>query len=275
MRMVAHACALAVAIVAGCYSAEPSPGAPCMPERANCPSGQTCELVAGAHRCITGAAPDGGPSVLVDAAGDADPARRWTLVQTRASMDQRRVTLSATGAGHLIVVAVETNATPATAVTDDAGNTYVPIEGSRAADPSEGLGIELWYAAGASAGAKTISAIADTIYAMVAWEVSGIRAASPLDAVTKLDDQPATTSPAGASIATSAAGDFIVSVTIVENTVSGLASGSAFTSDHTTYGNGWAHVTSAAAPADTYQARWNQPTIGSSCAASAAFFAAP
>ncbi len=49
--------------------------------------------------------------------------------------------------------------------------------------------------------------------------------------------------------------------------------GSAFTNYLTTFGNGWAHLTSATAPADTYQARWNQPDPGHVRATAAAFFA--
>jgi hypothetical protein len=189
--------------------------------------------------------------------------------------EQRQVEIAATGAGHLLVVAVETDGRAVASVTDDAGNTYVPIEGTRAADAGADLGLELWYAASSSAGATTISAVADTIYAMAAWEVAGIRTTSPLDTASKLDDQPSTSNPVGASITTRAAGEFVVSVVIVANEVSGLTADSPFTIDHTTFGNGWAHLTSAAAPAGTYQARWNQPDSGRSCAASAAFFAGP
>jgi hypothetical protein len=262
MRPGVWTCTLAIVLVAGCYSPSPPAGAPCNPGPESCPSGQTCELVAGAHICV-GSAPD------------TDPAGPWRLVQTRDSEDQRRVTVAATGAAHLIVVAVETNAGAVTSVTDDAGTTYVQVPGSRAVVTNGGFGVELWYAASSSAGATTINAVADNIHAMVAWEVAGIRTASPLDTASKLDDQPPTTSPTGASVTTSAAGELVISVAIVANEISGLATGSPFTNDHTTFGNGWAHLTSATAPAGTYQARWNQPDSGTYCATSAAFFAAP
>ena len=268
-------CACTLALVASCYSAQPSAGAPCTPGLGNCPSGQTCELVAGAHICVVGPVPDAGPAMLADAAPDATPAPPWTLVQTRASMGLRRVTISASGAAHLIVVAVQTNGSAVTSVTDDAGNTYVPVAGSRAIDTVEVSGSELWYAKDSNAGATTIDATADTIYVMAAWEVAGIRTTSPLDTASKLDNQPATTNPVGATITTSAVGEFVVSVVLVANMITSLTAGSAFTSDHTTFGNGWAHLTSAAAPAGTYQARWNQPNSGTSCATSAAFFVGP
>jgi hypothetical protein len=261
MQPVVHSCALM--FVASCYSPAPITGAPCTPDLGNCPSGQTCELVAGTHVCV------GGSGL------DATPARPWTLVQTRASTNLRRVSIAASGAGHLIVVAVETNASAVAAVTDDAGNTYLPIVESRAAVVAGSFGVELWYAASSNAGATTISAVADVIYAMAAWEVAGIRTTSPLDTASKLDNQPPTTTPVGASITTSTDGEFVVSVVVVSNEISGLTAGSPFTNDHTAFGNGWAHLTSAAAPAGTYQARWDQPERGSSCATSAAFFVGP
>lgn len=259
-----------LAFVASCYAPAPITGAACTPDRGNCPSGQTCELVAGMHVC---AVEPGLDAAGLDAAGrDATPARRWTLVQTRASSNQRRVSIAASGAAHLIVVAVETDASAVASVTDDAGNTYVPIPESRAVVAAESFGVELWYAARSTAGATTISATADVVYAMAAWEVAGIRTTNPLDTASKLDDQPPTTTPLGASITTSAGGELVISVVIVSNEVSGLTADSPFTNDHRAFGNGWAHLTSAAAPAGTYQARWNQPDSGAACAASAAFF---
>src|SRR5690606_36312293 len=79
MRPAAWSCALA--LVVSCYSPEPQPGAPCTPGAERCPSGQTCELVAGTHVCVTEPGPD------------AAPARPWTLVQTRASMSQERISI--------------------------------------------------------------------------------------------------------------------------------------------------------------------------------------
>jgi hypothetical protein len=267
-------CSFALMLVASCYAPETRTGAPCTPGLANCPSGQTCELVAGAHVCVVGDVPDAGSDSPVDAATDGSSARPWTLVQTRGS-NGRRLDIGATGAAHLIVVAVQTGLDQVTSVTDDANNTYVAVAGSRAVDMNETTAVELWYAASSSAGATTITAGGDPVYAIVAWEVAGIRGTNPLDTVSKLENQQQSTTPPGASITTSAAGEFVVSAIIVANQVTGVTMGNAFTNDHTTFGNGWAHLTSAAAPAGTYQARWNQPDRGTSCATSAAFFVAP
>jgi hypothetical protein len=113
------------------------------------------------------------------------------------------------------------------------------------------------------------------VLATVMWEVAGIDPTSPLDKGTKLDDQAASTMPLGASITTSAAGEFVVSVVIVSGSVSGIHAGSLFTNDHRTFGNGWAHLTDPASAPGTYQAQWDQVFSGGSCASSAAFFVGP
>jgi hypothetical protein len=203
-----------------------------------------------------------------DAPGvDAEPAQ-WALVQTAASV-QPAATLAATQNGSLIVVAVQTfDGGPIASVTDDASNVYARIPGSRA-DASGGLlNVELWYVAGAKP-ATTIVAAASQILTVVVWEVSGIRTTGALDATASLSDGAPTTAPTGAQITTGAAGDFVVSIAIVENQVAGASTG--FVEDHETNGNGWAHLADPAAPAGRYVARWDQPTIGSYCASAAAF----
>ena len=87
-----------------------------------------------------------------------------------------------TGAGHLIVVAVQTNQNAVTSVTDDAGNTYVPVPQGRAVNTSVKIGVELWYAKSSKAGAVKVTANAPTVYATVVWEVANVSTTSPFDA---------------------------------------------------------------------------------------------
>ncbi|HEY5922304.1 MAG TPA: hypothetical protein VIV11_11565 [Kofleriaceae bacterium] len=258
--MLARSCVLAG--LAGCYDPDATVGAPCS-QLVTCPEGQSCALVDGRRICVVEVAPDGGgPS-------------QWTLVQTRSNTSLSNLPIAAVGAKHAIIVAIETDVGAVTSVIDNAGSVYLPVAGSRAINTTENLGIELWYTASSNAGATTITASAPMIWAIASWEVAGLSNTSPLGAVAKLDNQPATTSPAGASITTAGAGEFVVSIAIVANTVSGLSSGSAFTNDHVAFGNGWAHLTSATAPAGTYQAQWSQPTAGTFCSASAGFRLGP
>ena len=133
----------------------------------------------------------------------------------------------------------------------------------------------MFYAKNTCPGARAISITAASGITAVAWEVSAIRTDEPLDSASALDDQPATTTPLGPSIATSTAGEFVVSVAIVTNSVTGVVAGNAFTNDHTANGNAWAHLTDPMAPAGVYQAAWNQPLRGTYCASAAAFKVAP
>lgn len=238
-------------------------------------------MVGGSYQCVDGAgvtAPDAArsdaPSDGIDAPADA-ATPHWMLVQTTAS-EQGTVAINPTGDGDLIVVAIQTSDTNTVAgIIDDAANTYALAPGTRAVSAATMIGVELWYAEGASAGATTLQIDASPLYSVIVWEVAGVRTTGALDTGTNLDDQPASTTPTAAAITTAGDGDFVVSVAMVANTVSGLKTGSLFTNDHRTHANGWAHLTSAFAPAGTYQAVWNQPTSGEFCGSSAAFFATP
>ncbi|PYN82944.1 MAG: hypothetical protein DMD48_14285 [Gemmatimonadetes bacterium] len=113
------------------------------------------------------------------------------------------------------------------------------------------------------------------VHATVVWEVSSINTTSPVQTATKIDNQSASSTPLGASITTSATGEFVVATTVVANSVTGIHAGNAFTNDRFTNGNGFAHLTSNTASAGTYQAQWDQSSSGAYCSSSAAFYAAP
>ena len=268
--------------VASCYSPHVLPGAPCDPDAANCPEHQSCALVGGNHVCVEGlpvdASADGPPvdAVLpVDARVDAAATPSWTLIQTSGATAPV-TTIAPSGAGHLLVVAVETRSTGSVAaVMDNVGNTYVAIPGSRATESADDLGVELWYAQDSLPGATTITVAGPTIFTTVSWEVAGIRTTNALDTVTTLDDRPPSTAPLGASITTSVDGEFVVSVAVVANSITGIRAGNEFTNDRMTFGNGWAHLTDKAAPAGSHRAQWNQPSTGRYCASSAAFLVGP
>ena len=268
-------------LVAACYSPKPVPGTPCTPAIANCPGDQFCALVDGDYYCVEELPTDARPidEVPNDGAIDAPPPdgaiANWTLVRTSGAMGND-TTSAATAAGSTIIVGIETDDTDAVdTLTDNANNTYVRVLGSRATTADEDLGIELWYAKNSLAGATRITATGDTIFAVVMWEVAGLHPTVPLGTVARLQEQNATQSPSGAPITTATPGEFVVSIAIVGNAVSGLETGSAFTNDHFTFGNGWAHLTSATAPSSTYTARWDQPSAAAYCATTASFRRAP
>lgn len=214
---------------------------------------------------------------------------RWTLVQTGMST-LSTVTIAPSGSRNLIVVAAQVVSPGSiTSITDNAvddsnvnanlvddSNTYVAIPAARATNTNPPDVLEIWYAKNSRRGATRISiAATSSVRAAVVWEVSGIRTINPLDTASKLDEQPATLSPLGPPITTSAAGEFAVSVVIVANVVIGADPGSEFTIDGSSNGNGWGHLTDPVAAAGTHQARWAQDSLGGYCASAAAFQAGP
>jgi len=265
-------------LAAACYAPKALPGTPCTPSLANCPSGQQCALVGGEHVCVEELPPtdsSAGIDMLPPDVPSDGVRPAWSLVQTRGRTGNDTPITTST-AGSLIVVGVETpDVVPVDGVTDDANNVYVRVPGTRAVNVARNLGVELWYAKAASAGATRVTATGLMVYAIVAWEVAGLDPLNPLGSASKLDDRPATTTPLGAAITTTTAGELVISIAIVANQVSGLTAGSAFTNDQTTFGNGWAHLTDNKAPAGTYQAQWEQPNLGPYCATSASFRLAP
>jgi hypothetical protein len=247
--------------------------------------------VSGEYICVEGPAPDAttgvadasdddAPSQLIDApltTSDAPPAMPWSLIKTaETTMTNQGLSFAATGAGHLIVVGIETpSSSTITTVADNASNTYVAVPIGRAISTVGDIGLELWYAKNATAGATNITVTATSARAIVMWEFANIRTTNPLDTSTKVENQAPSTTPLGAAITTTQPRELVISVAIVDNFISGLHTGSAFTNDRLTLGNGWAHITSNNAPAGTYQAQWDQGTSGASCGISAAFFIGP
>src|SRR5512143_2289229 len=145
-----------VGIAAGCYSGHAAPGAPCEPSLDNCPTNQTCALVAGEYVCVEGAIADAAASIdapvlmidapiATDAATDgAVQAVPWSLVQTKNTTTPT-VNVTATGTGHLLVVAIEgTQAGNVTAVNDNAGTTETAVPNNRAIAGAYSVGLEFW-----------------------------------------------------------------------------------------------------------------------------------
>lgn len=254
---------LIVITIAACYSPSPSAGAPCGPG-GTCPEGLRCSVE---NLCVDPATPDpDGPPPIVDGPPDA-PRKRWRIVQTEGAIGND-VTIAPTLGGTTLVVGIETSsADTVDSLTDDANNNYELIPESRAINTGEN-GIEIWMAKAASDGATKLIAIGPEITAIVVWEIENLAAVEVVDT---LDDQGASTSPTGVTITTTAPGQFVVSILLVANTVTGLTPGSDFTNDHTTFGNGWAHLTDDDAPVGEYQPRWTQPMSGTSCASSVVF----
>lgn len=211
-----------------------------------------------------------------DAAGDAtgDAAgsdQGWTIRQIAPGA--HNVTLTPTAAGSLLVVAVELDdpSLIVNMISDNRSNLYTPISQARSVDTNTMSAIELWYVPNAQPGVTLITVDSNTtINATVVWEVSGLPNAV-VDAADKADNQAASVTPSAPPIVTSVAGDFMVAVTIVSETVTGMETGNEFINDQIADGNGWAHVMSKSAPAGSHRAVWTQDLSGGYCSSAAAF----
>jgi hypothetical protein len=213
---------------------------------------------------------DGGVAV------DVPSTQGWRLVQTQASpFGDSSFRVARLGSQNLIVVAAQIAPFGTiSGITDTSNcNSYLPIPAAHAfCNISE---LHMFYAAGSCAGADRISVDSTEILAGVMWEVSGIRSQDPVDTAVVLTEQAETTAPLGPRITTSTDGEFVVSVALVDNTISGIHPGNEFTNDQTALDNGWAHLTDPKAKAGVHQAQWDQPTAGAYCAAAVAFKVAP
>ena len=196
----------------------------------------------------------------------------WTIVH-EASASGASLTIPTTGSGHLISAALMFNGTTSvTSVSDNVGNAYVSA-GARAATGSDS--VEIWYVQKSIAGATVITphfAGSPTFVTITAWEVSGVLSA-PLDAKNTASGSITLNNTPGPPVTTTKVGDFIVSVLFATNTnFTSISSGNEFTNDFTTYGNGWAHITSNSSSAGTHWASWYTSTpTGKYCASTVAF----
>jgi hypothetical protein len=182
----------------------------------------------------------------------------------------------ATGSGNLIVVAWSSSwgTTPTVAgVSDNAGNIYADAGNARALLGTSDM-VDIWYAKNSKAGATTLTISpnpAGTSGGAVIWEFSNVDTVAPLDQTSVLSNQPATVSPSGSPVTTTAPGEVIISTLVPGGSTNGMAAGNNFTSDMTFFGNGWAHLITSSA--GTYASQWNT-TSGAYASSTVSFKAA-
>lgn len=197
----------------------------------------------------------------------------WTVVHKASKAGAiSNLTVTSTGSGNLIAVALMFNGTTSVSgITDNAGNAYV----SAGARTSSGANsVEIWYVKSSVAGATLITPRfvgSPTSVEMTEWEVSGVLNI-PLDAVNTAVGT-VTANTVGPAVTTTHNGDFIISVLMALDTIlTSITSGNNFTNDFLTLGNGWAHITSNANTAGKQQASWSTSAPkGSYCASTVAF----
>jgi hypothetical protein len=188
--------------------------------------------------------------------------------------------ISATAAGHLIVVGIQIGGGVSTgitisSVTDNVGNTYAEAGAARSIDTAAGSVVDIWYAKNSAAGATTLTITPSTTVTnagVLIWEFSGADTSSPLDQTAVLNSQASSATPSGASVTTAQTGELVMSLLAVAGNVTGIASGNAFVSDSGLKGNGWAHLITTTA--GTFAAQWNQSPAGTFASSTASFKAA-
>lgn len=188
-------------------------------------------------------------------------------------------TIPSTGTGNLIVAAWTSEsgggATVIAGVTDSAGNVYQEAGNARSTDSGANSMVDIWYAENSIAGATTVTFTPNpsgTSGTAVIWEFSGVEPFTPLDQTEVSNSQSATSTPLGASVTTTYPAEVIVSVANVAGTVTGMKSGTAFTSDSVSGGDGFAHF--IATSAGTYTPQWNTSSSGTFCSSTVSFRAA-
>ena len=189
-------------------------------------------------------------------------------------------TIPATGSGHLLLVGWQiggggaSTSTTIASIQDNSGNSYAEAGAAKSVDTAAASASDVWYSANVAAGTTTItitpSASVPNV-GVVIWEFAGVASSAPLDATSVLNSQPASATPSGAPVTTTAAGDVVVSLITVANSVTGIASGS-FTNDSLLKDNGWAHLITTSA--GTYAAQWSQNPAGTYASSTVAFKAA-
>jgi hypothetical protein len=147
---------------------------------------------------------------------------------------------------------------------DTANNTYVEAANARAVDGSTNM-VDIWYAKNSKSGATSLTITpnpAGNSGVAEIWEFSGVDTVSPLDQVAVLNSQPASSTPSGPAITTSAPVEAVVTVIAPEWWINGIGSGNSFTQDFILnytgsfyYSSGWAHLITSSA--GTYSAAWS------------------
>jgi hypothetical protein len=186
-------------------------------------------------------------------------------------------TIPSTGSGNLLVVGWTGGTVPSLlrSISDNTGNVYAEATGARSADWSADVSADVWYAADSLPGTTSVTLTPrpnGSQGAAVIWEFSGVSTTSPLAQSALLKNQPSTTTPVGAAVATTSANELIVSIAAGAQSITGIHQGNSFTEDSSVRSTGWAHLVAASTGA--YSAEWNESSSGQYCSSTVAFTAA-
>jgi hypothetical protein len=184
------------------------------------------------------------------------------------------LTIAPTGSGDLLVVATGDFSTkqPITAMTDDAGNTYVSANAlaTNAMDM-----VEIWYAANSVPGATTLTVTSATASKRQVWflELSNMDRDAPLDVVATAGAPPPSATPEAPLVTPTTGRSVIVSVANALDDVKTVDPESPFVAMPIFDGNDAAYYLTPSH--GSFGAVWDAGGLGDYCASTAAFKPAP
>jgi hypothetical protein len=202
--------------------------------------------------------------------GSAVPVLVQSAAVDTAGVVAAMLTIGPTGSGNLLVVASGDFSTrqPITAMTDDAGNTYVSAN-ALAANAMDL--VEIWYAVNSLPGATTLTVTSETASNRQVWflELSDMDPSAPLDVVGVASTPPPSATPAAPPVTPTTSRSLIVSVANVLDNVMALDPRSPFVGMPIFQGNDTAYYIASAS--GSYGALWDAGGSGAYCASTAAF----
>ena len=275
---------LSALALAACYDPTIPLGVACTPPDGICPDDQICSAEGVCTTSSADAAGQDSPRLdarALDASiADASALPAWRLVQVQSitvgsgGSASATIALTSTTAGDLVVVGIQT--APGATITNVSDNApsgtseFSAITGSLASNGAGDGGVEVWYTPSVKAAATSVTATTSSaIYGVVVWDVATAQP-STVDTVKAASNQAASTTLLSPSIDTVHAGELVIAIGISSGSVSMIKANNEFTNDATPNENGWAHITSAMAPAGPHQAVWNSDSA-TYCSTAVAF----
>ncbi|MGZ3792763.1 MAG: hypothetical protein ACXVCP_10460 [Bdellovibrio sp.] len=182
-----------------------------------------------------------------------------------------------TSAGNLLVIPIVYgyNTNSVVSISDNASggsNSYVTANARASYGGAWAGSTEIWYAKNIKAGATSITVTLNGSASADMWvlEVSGMSTTAPLDSAAVTNDAVLSgNTTAGSSLTVSNPGELVVSVIVLDTSVTGIHSGNGFTALGITNGNNAAYRFSPSA--GSYGAVWDTSVSGHYCSSTAAF----
>jgi hypothetical protein len=171
--------------------------------------------------------------------------------------------ITSTTAGNSLVIGFTSNngqgAALITAVTNNAGDSCTQVAGARSTNTTPNSSADIWTCLVGKGGATSVTVTTNVTATgeLGVWEMANVQS---VDAKCAGNSQPASATPTGCALTTTAASEFLVELADYQGSITGMNSGNAFVSDSTQQGNGFAHL--VVSTKGTYSAQWASSAAG-------------